>query len=345
MPNDTLDRDLNRTLKQNLWEGLRGASLFFTGGTGFFGRWFLESFVRANEAFQLNASVLILTRSAEAFRKKAPHLATHPAIKFHPGDVRDYVFPQGRYSHIIHAATTNALATFNHEDPLLKFDTVANGTRHTLDFAAQCGVKNFLMTSSGSVYGKAPLGMTHITENYSGAPLTQDVDGSALGEGKRVAELLCAYYAEKHGFDLRIARCFTFVGPYLPLDIHYAIGNFIRDALYADSITVNGNGAPMRSYLYLGDLMLWLLTLLSKNNARGVYNVGSDQAISIRDLAFLVRDTLAPEKPVNILGSAEAGVGGDWYVPSIERARSELGLDVWTTLADSIRLTAASVTP
>lgn len=344
MQNDTLNRDLERTLKRDLWEDLRGASLFITGGTGFFGRWFLESFAQANAAFQLNASVLILTRNSESFRKKAPHLAANPAIRFHLGDVRDYAFPQGEYSHIIHAATTNAVATFNNEDPLVKFDTVAQGTRRTLDFAAQCGAKKFLMTSSGSVYGKAPAGMTHITEDYSGAPMPQDFAGSALGEGKRVAELLCAYYAEKHGFDLRIARCFSFVGPYLPLDIHYAIGNFIRDALYADAITVNGNGAPMRSYMYLGDLMVWLLTLLVKGRSRGVYNVGSDQAISIRDLAYLVRDTLSPEKPVNVRGALDAGVGGDWYVPSIQRARDELGLDIWTSLQDAIRLTAASAT-
>lgn len=344
MGNVSLESDLKRTLIPSLWEELRGASIFLTGGTGFFGRWLLESFIRANEAFELNASVLILTRNLEGFRKKAPHLVANPAIKFHLGDVRDYAFPEGRFSHIIHAATTNAVATFNNEDPLVKFDTAAQGTRRTLDFAVRCEASKFLLTGSGSVYGKAPTGMTHITEDYRGAPMPRDFAGSALGEGKRVAEFLCAYYADKHGFDMRIARCFSFVGPYLPLDIHYAIGNFIRDALHADAITINGNGSPMRSYMYLGDLVIWLLTLLVKGRPSGVYNVGSDQATSIRDLAYLVRDTLSPGKPVNILGQSDIGVGGDWYVPSVQRAREELGLDIWTPLQDSIRLTAKSET-
>lgn len=343
--NSVLKSDLNRTLIPELWQGLRGASIFITGGTGFLGRWLLESFARANEAFKLDATALILTRSFEDFSEKAPHLAANPAIKFHPGDVRDYEFPRGEFTHIIHAATTTAAATFNNEDPLVKFDTVAQGTRHTLDFAVHCRARKFLLTGSGSVYGRSPAGMTHITEDYAGAPPTINYSGSALGEGKRVAELLCAYYAKHYGFEIQIARCFSFVGPYLPLDIHYAIGNFIRDALFSELITVNGNGAPMRSYLYVGDWVIWLLTILMKGAPSCVYNVGSDQAISIRDLAYLVRDTLSPGKAVDIRGQSDVGVGGDWYVPNIQRAREELGLDVWTSLQDAVRLTALAVRP
>ena len=343
MHNNSIESDLERILIRDLWEELRGASIFLTGGTGFFGRWFLESFVRANDAFNLNASVMILTRSFDDFKKKAPHLTSNSSIRAHVGDVRDFAFPEGEYSHIIHAATTNAVATFNNEDPLIKFDTTAQGTRRTLDFAVRCKARKFLMTSSGSVYGKAPSGMTHITEDYSGAPLHLDFVNYALGEGKRVAEFLCAYYARKYSFDVQIARCFSFVGPYQPLNIHYAIGNFIRDALFSEAITINGNGAPMRSYMYLGDLVVWLLTLLVKGSSGRVYNVGSDQAVSIRELAYLVRDTLSPRKKVQILGQVDAGVGGDWYVPNIQRARSEFGLDVCTPLSHAIQLTAKAV--
>ena len=156
--NNPLAGDLDRILThtEGLWEELRGKRLFITGGTGFFGCWLLESFAWANDNLALNASALVLTRNYSAFQKKAPHLAVNPAIQFHIGDVRNFNFPEGKYSHIIHAAATSARATFNNEDSLVKFDTVVRGTRHTLEFAVQCRAKKFLLTSSGAVYGKQP---------------------------------------------------------------------------------------------------------------------------------------------------------------------------------------------
>ncbi|MBU1689244.1 MAG: NAD(P)-dependent oxidoreductase [Gammaproteobacteria bacterium] len=330
----------------DLWDGLRNESIFITGGTGLFGRWLLESLAHANRDLHLNLKMTVLTRNAQAFQAKAPHLANDPAIDFHRGDVRDFAFPKRHYSYIIHGATTSAEETFRGEDPLCKFDTLVAGTRHTLEFAAQCHVKRFLFLSSGVAYGVPPAGIDFITEDYSGAPDTTDVD-SALGQAKRTAEFLCAYYAQKNGWGYSIARCFSFVGPFLPLDIHYAIGNFIGQALFEDEITVQSDGSPVRSYLYMADLVNWLLTLLLKGKNGQIYNVGSDQAVSIRGLAYLVRDVLSPHKPVKVLGQPNASVGNavrNRYVPSIAKARAELGLDVSVALNEAIRRTSSHVT-
>jgi len=337
---DDMREMMSRT--HGLWEALRGKSIFITGGTGFFGRWLLESFAHANKALNLNLEVVVLSRDIEAFRRKAPHLALDPAIQFHEGDVTTFAFPSGTFTHIIHAATTSADETFKGEDPLRKFDTLASGTRRTLEFAAGCGTQRFLFASSGVAYGVAPAHMVSIPESFSGAPDTLDVD-SALGHGKRSAEFLCACFAAKYGWDLSIARCFSFVGPFLPLDLHYAIGNFIQQAQQSQEIIVNGDGVPLRSYLYMADLVAWLLTLLLKGPSGQIFNVGSDQAISVRDLAHLVRDVLCPEKPVRILGQPAYSVGNavrSHYVPDISRARETLGLDVWTPLEDAIRRTS-----
>lgn len=341
----TLEHDLDgiMTRAAPLWESLRDQSFFITGGTGLFGRWLLESLARANRQFDLNLKVTVLTRNAQAFAQKAPHLAQDPAIDFHHGDVRDFVFPERNYSYFIHGATTSADETFRGEDPLRKFDTLVSGTRHTLNFAARCQAKRFLFLSSGVAYGVPPSGIDFIPEDYSGAPDTTDVN-SALGQAKRTAEFLCACYAQNHSLNYSVARCFSFVGPFLPLDIHYAIGNFIGQALFEDEITVKGDGSPVRSYLYMADLVVWLLTLLLKGRNGQIYNVGSDHAISIMELADLVRDVVAPQKKVCILGQSNYGVGNairNRYVPSIEKARRELGLDMWTALDESIRLSAA----
>ncbi|BCK86737.1 GDP-L-fucose synthase [Sideroxyarcus emersonii] len=346
-PSNILRHDLDNILSrmEGQWEAFRNESIFMTGGTGLFGRWLLESLLRANEQFELNLKITVLTRNPRAFRKEAPHLTQSPAIDFHIGDVRNFVFPARRYTYLIHGAATSAHETFQGEDPLRKFDTVVNGTRHTLDFAAQSGIKRLLFLSSGNVYGVPAAGMSTIPEDYSGAPSTTNVN-SALAEAKRAAEFLTAYYAQKFGWEFVVARCFSFVGPFMPLDIHYAIGNFIRQAQYDECITVSSDGTSVRSYLYMADLVVWLLTLQLRGRNGTVYNVGSDRPVFIMDLARLVQSVVAPEKNVKVLGRTADSIGNEHrkiYVPDISKARNELQLDVWTDLNTAIRLTAASL--
>jgi nucleoside-diphosphate-sugar epimerase len=329
-----------RTHTNGLWEDLRHKRIFMTGGTGFFGRWLLESFAWMNAHFDLNASALVLTRDYNAFKDNAPHLASHPAIQCHFGDVRNFIFPEGNFSHIIHAATA-ASAKLNNEDPLLMYETIAEGTRHTLDFAIHCGAKKFLLTSSGAVYGRQPSEMSHIPEDYCGAPDPAD-PYSAYGEGKRAAELLCALYSKKYGIETIIARCFAFVGPFLPLDIHYAIGNFIRDGLKGDPIRVNGDGTPYRSYLYAADLAIWLWTILFKGESCRPYNVGSEEAMTIADLANTVADCFQQQIDVEIAKSPAADVPPERYVPSTKRVREECGVRQIIGIGDGIRRTIAA---
>ena len=331
-----LDHILTHT--ESLWEDLRGKCLFITGGTGFFGCWLLESFAWANDNLDFNASALVLTRNYDAFQKNAPHLAANPAIQFHIGDVRNFNFPGGEFSYIIHAASILASAKFNNADRLLMFDTIVEGTRHTLDFAAQCHAKKFLLTSSGAVYGKQPFGMPHVSEDYCGAPDPADPH-SAIGESKRAAEFLCSYYSRRYGIETKIARCFSFVGPYLPLDIQYAIGNFIHDGLRKKPIIIKGDGSPYRSYLYAADLVIWLWTILFHGKICRPYNVGSEEEIDIHTLAKIVAQMVRPALEVRVMQKRVPNRPVERYVPSTYRARNELGVKQAISLRDSIKRT------
>lgn len=331
-----LGADLNHILDhtREYWDELRGQRLFITGGTGFFGCWLLESFIWANDRLNLDCQATILTRSPEAFRSKAPHLAGNKAVSLIMGDIRSFKFPNGAFSHVIHAGTESS-AKLNEENPLLMLDTIVTGTRHTLDFSLKCGARKFLLTSSGAVYGKQPSELTHIPEDFTGAPDPLDPH-SAYGEGKRMAEHLCAIYTNP-SFETKIARCFAFVGPYLPLDIHFAIGNFIRDGLNGGPIIVKGDGTPYRSYLYAADLAIWLWTILFKGQSKRAYNVGSDVALSIAEVARQVAGCFQNKISIEIQGTGNPNKPADRYVPDVQRGKSELNLHPVIDLSDGIR--------
>jgi nucleoside-diphosphate-sugar epimerase len=312
----------------------RGRQLLLTGGTGFFGKWLLNSFLRMRQSCGTDASLTVLSRDPKRFLDSCPEFVDQPGLDFIAGDVRSFTPPAGRtFDFVIHGATA-ASAKLDQDDPEEMYSVITEGTRHLLEFARRCEARRLLYISSGAVYGTQPPGLSHILETYEGVPTT------AYGRGKKASEQLCLD-ASTGRFECVIARPFAFVGPYLPLDAHFAIGNFIRDCLKNRPIVIRGDGTPLRSYLYAADLAEWLWTLLLRGEHGSAYNVGSEDAISIRDLACLVRECAGTQNEILVQEQAKAGVLPARYVPSVARVRQELCLSQHYSLSDSIRRTIA----
>jgi len=331
-----LERDLDHILAHTagVWDFLRGERLFITGGTGFVGTWLVESFAWANERLKLNANATILTRNPEAFRTKAPFASNHPAVQLLAGSLQNFDSSLNGCAFVIHAATDQRQPS--PEEPAGTFEREVNGTRRVLEFARERGVKRFLFTSSGAVYGKQPPDLEHVPEDYAGAPYPTAA-GSAYGEAKRASELLCASWARQFGFVTVITRLFAFAGPHLPLDSNFAVGNFVRDVLAGGPVRIAGDGTPYRSYLYAADLTIWLWHLLVRGESARPYNVGSPNAITIRNLAQLIVDTVSPGIAIEIARKPSAHAQPERYVPSVDRASNELGLRAMIPLDEQIR--------
>jgi dTDP-glucose 4,6-dehydratase len=311
-----------------------GSCIFITGATGFFGKWLLESFIYLNKELGLNASIYALSRNPDIFLEQFPFFRNEKCLTWINGDIRTFEFPFYKIDYIIHAAT-DADAKLNAENPLLMLDTITEGTKRVLELARmQTGLKSMLLTSSGAIYGKQPENITHIKETNS-FPIDINNPGSAYAEGKRLAELYCSIYAKQFNIPVKIARCFAFVGPYLPLDKHFAIGNFINDILSNREIVIKGDGTPLRSYMYATDLVIWLLTILLKGEVNKPYNVGSDQEISILDLALLAKSFHRASGDINVTGQS-SNLPREQYIPDISSCKKYLNLNVLTSLEESM---------
>ena len=315
-------------------ENARGARFFVTGGTGFFGCWILEALTAADDELGLGLSATVLSRNPEAFRVRSPHLAAHSAVHLRTGDVRSMAFPAGRFEFVIHAAFDSS----RDPGPSETRSTIVDGTARCLELARHAGAKKFLFLSSGAVYGRQPPHLSHLPEEYEADPAGVDAL-SPYAKAKRAAEALCLRAASETGLEVKIARGFAFVGPHLPLDAHFAIGNFIRDALGGGPIRVRGDGTAIRSYLYAADLAVWLLTILLRGQSGVAYNVGSESEVSVSELARLVAEGIDPSLAVEIARPA-SGAPPDRYVPSNRKVRAELGLAEIVELREAIRRTA-----
>lgn len=322
---------------------LNNSSLFITGGTGFFGRSLLRRISEISRQTDIkDSAVTVLTRNPKLFLANYPEFSDEKWLTFCQGDILqnlDGVSSEGKsYSHVLHAAADSTLGP--KMGSLERFDQIVTGTRNILDFAVKVKAKRFLLTSSGGAYGALPSNLESFPESYTGManPLEPT---NAYSVAKRLAEHLCTLYAEKYDLEVVVARCFAFVGPDLPMDVHFAIGNFIRDALNGNPIVINGDGSPMRSYLYQDDLADWLLVLIERGASGNAYNVGSDQAISILDLAKLVKLTLSAKVNIDVRGSGDTvNVIRNTYIPNLEKIMQDLGVRVTIPLVKAIELTA-----
>lgn len=315
------------------WHSAKGCRFLMTGGTGFFGKWLLDSFHFINQALSLNATLVVLSRDPAKFVKQNPYLLHYHDVEWLQGDITSFRLEKNQFDYVIHGAT-QASAELNQSQPLSMFQTIVPGTQHLLEQLKNHPLKGLLYLSSGAVYGKQPDTISHLEEHFVGSAPALDSVTSAYAEGKRAAELLCQIYHHTYQMPIKIARCFAFVGPYLPLDQHFAIGNFIRNVLRSEPITLTGDGTATRSYLYSSDLCIWLWRILLAGPVSQAINVGSDQAISILDLATLI-DKRTNTKGLKVTSTLQSGASAR-YVPSIALAQNALDLGVSVPLEKAI---------
>ena len=170
-----------------------------------------------------------------------------------------------------------------------------------------------LFTSSGAVYGKIKS-----KKKYSKSKILTEKEFKKLG---------------KQGYKVSIARLFTFIGKRILTEKKYAISDFIKAGRYHKKIIVKSKFKVYRSYMHSYDMVKWLLTILVNSNIKcPIYNVGSNESISLQNLARIIGDIF--NKPVEIKKISSKKI--ERYVPSIKKAQKELKLKINYNLRTSL---------
>ena len=310
------------------------ASLLVIGGTGFFGKSILDAFQRnLLEKWGID-NLIIMARNPDELQRNHSQLITIK-VKLLKGDIATInELPFADY--VIHAAASTDAMNY-HLAPLKERSNIIRGTLNYCQLAKEFHQKSKIVyVSSGAVYGTQPHDLEKIPEDFN------FLDAEQLPESKRDYA-----YAKRdsekaindlgnYGLDVSIARCFAFLGPWLPLDQHFAIGNFINDGLHLRPINITAKHKVYRSYMYADDLVEWLMTIAEKSRTSSpVYNVGSDQSILIDELAQKISTIFGQNAPMYSHESDYI----DRYVPNIDKAKNELNLKNKYHLDDAIRLT------
>lgn len=317
--------DLNQILETSAdtARSLADQSVLLTGGTGFVGSWLTRAWSHAAARMNGRGRLVIVSRDPQAFVRSHGPLSDH--ISFISGDIRTFELAgAGSFDLVIHAATP-ARATINSGSPGEMLSIILDGQKNLIRQLEGTNRPRLLFTSSGAVYGPQPVGVDRVAETQLTGPDPMN-PLSAYHEGKRMAELMLAIATREGIIDAVVARLFAFVGPFLPLDEHFAIGNFIRDGLAGGPIIVKGDGTTVRSYQYPTDMVSWLWKIAAHGTSQSAYNVGSDHALSMREIASAAGFATGVSD-VRVLGVPDKSRPVDRYVPNIDKARNELGLN------------------
>ncbi len=309
-------------------------TLLIIGGTGFFGKSILDFFQRGGLDRWGVERVLAMSRNVEAIKTEAPSLLSSRVELVSADITTTQELPSADYV-IYAAASTDARNYLNF--PAKERNNIQAGMLNYCRLAKKFHSKSkIIFTSSGAVYGGQSESESTLSEDsylnsiqniqhhkYDYAIAKQDAENSIRQLGSE-------------GLSVSIARCFAFVGPWLPRNQHFAIGNFIEDGLTKRPITVKASHRVYRSYMYADDLVEWLMTIAEHSNDQcPTFNVGSDQAILMGDLAKMIGEEFGERTDVPEIINSNI----DRYVPSIQRIRQQLGVELKYDLISAIKTT------
>ncbi len=313
---------------------LEGETLLLLGGTGFLGSYLVPLLIDQIEKKHIQTTIIITTRNKQMSLEQIPCLRK-PFVRllnidfFYEKNIEEDINP----TYILHMANTSAFDTHSKIRQVSKFNLLQNASFFLESVIKKSSVKKLLFTSSGVVYGNR-----EYPKEYDYPSINHFSKDSSLAVAKISSEYYLNQICEENDVLFTSARVFSIIGEKLPLRLHYAVGNFVDDAIHKRDIVVRSDGKDKRSYLNVSDVTEWIMCLLSMNEPPRILNVGSSDIISIKKLAYKVKHLINPRSQVVIQNNyiEQGNMRRNIYCPNIDLAKS-LGLRETIDLDSSLQ--------
>ena len=280
------------SITKNFDNEFQNLNILVTGGAGFLGSWLCDVLTR------LNANVLCLDNLSSGLAENISHLREKDNFTFINHDISTPYSPKCNIDIIFHFASRSSPLEFT-KFPIQIVKANTLGTWVALGITKKYHA-TLLYASTSEIYGNPGNENVPTSENYYGNvnPIGKR---SCYAESKRAGEAFAIAYLLQHDLNIRIVRIFNTYGPRMRPGAIYGrvIPNFITQALSSKDITIFGDGKQTRSFAYVTDEIRGFLKAAILKQCKGqVLNLGSNQEITILDLAQKIRELTNSKSPI-----------------------------------------------
>ena len=309
------------------------AKCLVTGGAGFIGSHLTELLL------QLGHEVVVLDNLSTGRSCNLDAVKDHPNLTVRSGSITDPVL----LSEVVHGAEViyHMAAAVGvklvADNPVRTIETNIYPTDQLLRFAAQGNVRKFFLASTSEVYGKHPGDAWTEDDDLHLGPTSRP--RWAYGCSKAIDEFLALAYHQKYQLGVTVGRFFNVVGPRQVGNYGMVVPRFVEAALNGGPVTVYDDGSQVRCFGHVNEVVRCVHALVEEDSAEGrVFNIGSDQAVSILDLAKQVIAKVDPSVDVRFVPYEDA-YGEDFEdvqrrVPNTDRLFETIGIRPSMPLSD-----------
>lgn len=318
------------SMLEDEWNNLSNSKILITGATGFFGKSIVNSLLYANYKRDLNIKIYILSRNKKIDESYYFIKDKENTLNFIYQDIKSFKSDMDEINFIIHAAS-NSDKNFILNNSLETVSTIICGTNNILEFSLkQKNLKSVLFISSGAI-NSANRHVNKPISEYDMYPISIDNNFSSYSLAKKTSENLVLSYSKTHQLPVKILRGFTFIGPEINLNQNLAWTYILKCFLDGQDINIK-NSECKRSYMYSTDLVNWIIRVLINAKAGSIYNLGSDEIISISNLA---KEVIKFNKELRL--TEEISSNSDFYVPDISKIKKDLKLEITVPIKESVK--------